>query len=144
MNENSNQTLVPFELIMSKILVIRDQKVMLDRDLAKLFGVPTKRLNEQVKRNLLRFPQHFMFQLTEAEKDKVVANCDHLQSLKYSPYLPSVFTEHGTMMLANVLNSETAILVSIRIVEVFVKMRDAITDNLSIRLDIEDIKEKNQ
>ena len=87
--------LIPEEAIMSKIILIRGQKVMISNDLAALYGVTTKRLNEQVKRNRKRFPQHFMFQLTEKEKDKVVANCDHLQNIKYSPYLPYVFTEHS-------------------------------------------------
>ena len=107
---------------MSKILLIRNQKVMIDRDLAELYGVTTKRLNEQVKRNANRFPENFMFQLTEIEKEQVVANCDHLKSLKFSSFLPYVFTEHGTMMLANVINSEKAVEVSIRIIEIFVRM----------------------
>ena len=97
---------------------------MIDSDLAEMFGVTTKRLNEQVKRNIKRFPEHFMFVLTKEEKENVVANCDHLKRLKYSPYLPSIFTEHGIIMLSSVLNSETAIQVSIRIVEVFIKMRE--------------------
>jgi hypothetical protein len=95
------------DLIMRKIIKIRGQKVMVSSDLADLFGVTTKRLNDQVRRNIERFPKHFMFQITEEEKEKVVANCDHLENLKYSPYLPYVFTEHGTIMLANVLNSQT-------------------------------------
>jgi hypothetical protein len=101
--------LIPEGVIMSKIILIRGQKVMISNDLAELYGASTKRLNEQAKRNIKRFPQHFMFQLTEQEKDKVVANCDHLQNIKYSPYLPYVFTEHGTVMLANILNSNRAI-----------------------------------
>jgi hypothetical protein len=84
---------------MNKILLIRDQKVMVSNDLAELYGVTTKRLNEQVRRSIKRFPSNFMFQLTEKEKDKVAAICDHLQNLKYSPYLPYVFTEHGSVML---------------------------------------------
>ena len=79
---------------------------MLDADLAELYGVTTKRLNEQVKRNIQRFPIDFMFQLTEAEKNDVVAICDHLKKLKFSPYQPYAFTEHGAVMLASVLNSE--------------------------------------
>ncbi|MBE9489191.1 MAG: ORF6N domain-containing protein, partial [Bacteroidetes bacterium] len=102
-NEN-HKSLVPKEIIMSKILVIRNQKVIIDKDLAELYEVKTKRLNEQVKRNVKRFPSNFMFQLTKEEKEYVVANCDHLKNLKFSPFLPYVFTEHGTMMLANVLN----------------------------------------
>ena len=137
-----NNLIIPDELIMSKILFIRDQKVMIDRDLAELYGVTTKRLNEQVKRNINRFPNNFMFQLTEIEKGYVVANCDHLKKLKFSSTLPFVFTEHGTMMLGNVLNSERAVAFSIRIIEVFVKMREFLSDNLTTKLEIEEIKKK--
>ena len=79
---------------------------MLDRDLAELYGVETKRLNEQVKRNIGRFPADFMFQLTNKEKDEVVANCDHLSALKFSKTNPYAFTEQGAVMLASVLNRE--------------------------------------
>ncbi len=137
-----NISLVPNEIIMSKILLIRNQKVMIDRDLAELYGVTTKRLNEQVKRNINRFPENFMFQLTEIEKQQVVANCDHLKRLKFSPTLPNVFTEHGTMMLASVLNSEKAVETSIKVIEVFVKMREFLNDNISLKLEVEEIKKK--
>ena len=96
---------------------------MIDSDIAELYGVTTKRLNEQVKRNPSRFPSNFMFELTKEEKAQVVANCDHLKKLKFSPVLPKVFTEHGIMMVANVVSSERAIKVRIQIIEVFVKMR---------------------
>ena len=142
MENKKYKSLVPKEVIMSKILVFRNQKVIIDRDLAELYEVKTKRLNEQVRRNIKRFPPNFMFQLTKEEKEEVVANCDHLQSLKFSPFLPYVFTEHGTMMLTNVLNSDKAIGVSIKIVDVFVKMREMLTDNLSIKFEIEEIKKK--
>lgn len=138
----SKEISIPEEVIMNKILVIRDKKVIIDRDLSELYGVETKRLNEQVKRNIKRFPENFMFQLTQAEKDQVVANCDHLQSLKFSQFLPYVFTEHGTMMAANVLNSDKAIKVSVRIIETYVKMREMLADNLSLKLEIEEIKKK--
>jgi len=140
--KNNDKSLVPNELIASRILLIRDQKVMIDSDIAQLYGVTTKRLNEQVKRNQSRFPNNFMFELTKEEKNEVVANCDHLENLKYSPVLPKVFTEHGIMMVANVLTSERAIKVSIQIIEVFIKMREIFTDNLSLKLDIEEIKKK--
>ena len=136
------QVIVPNEIIMSKILFIRNQKVMIDKDLAELFGVTTKRLNEQVKRNSVRFPENFMFQLTQFEKEQMVANCDHLRKLKFSSALPYAFTEHGTMMLANVINSEKAVETSIRIIEVFVKMRDYMSDNTLIKLEREQIKKK--
>ena len=88
MAKSKSELIVPDEMVMSKILLIRDKKVMIDRDLGELYGVPTKRLNEQVKRNIKRFPEDFMFQLTEEEKGEVVAKCDHLKTLKYSPVLP--------------------------------------------------------
>jgi hypothetical protein len=96
-------SLVSLETIEKRILFIRYQRVMLDADLAELYGVTTKRLNEQVKRNRNRFPEDFMFQLTEEEKIDVVANCDHLKRLRFSPNLPHAFTEHGAIMLASVL-----------------------------------------
>lgn len=96
---------VPIEIIERLVLAIRGQKVLLDADLARLYGVTTKRLNEQVKRNRGRFPARFLFQLTAAEKLEVVANCDHLKRLRFSPVLPYAFTEHGAIMAATVLNS---------------------------------------
>jgi phage regulator Rha-like protein len=138
----SEELIITDEFIMSKIWFIRNEKVMIDRDLAELFGVTTKRLNEQVKRNANRFPSNFMFQLTENEKEYVVANCDHLKKLKFSSTLPYVFTEHGTMMLGNVLNSEKAVIFSIRIVETFIKMRKLLTDTIGLRLEVETIKKK--
>ena len=92
--------LVPRERIEQTIFIIRGHRVMLDADLADLYGVTTKRLNEQVKRNRRRFPADFMFQLTSQEKAEVVANCDHLTRLKFSPAKPFVFTEHGAVMVA--------------------------------------------
>ena len=133
---------IPEEIIMNKILVIRNSRVMIDRDLAALYGVTTKRLNEQVKRNAKRFPNHFMFQLTNDEKEYLVANCDHLKSLKYSPYLPYAFTEHGTIMLANVLNSEQAIVTGIKVVEVFIAMREMLLNNKATHNEIELIKKQ--
>ena len=88
---------------------------MVDNDLAKMFGVETKYLNRQVKRNIKRFPPEFMFQVTEKEKEEVVTNWHHLKALKFSHALPFVFTEHGVAMLATVLNSETAIAISINL-----------------------------
>jgi hypothetical protein len=120
----TKQSLMPLERFVRTILLIRGQRVMLDADLAKLYGVPTKRLNEQVRRNANRFPDDFMFQLTVEEKAEVVANCDHLQSLKFSPSLPLAFTEHGALMLASVLNSPKAVETSIFIVRAFIKIRE--------------------
>jgi hypothetical protein len=124
MSENKNETsLIPSELIASRILLIRGQKVMIDSDIAELYGVTTKRLNQQVNRNINRFPSNFMFELTKEEKNQLVANCDHLKKLKFSPVLPEVFTEHGILMLSSILNSELAVKMSVQIIETFVQQR---------------------
>ncbi|HXD31731.1 MAG TPA: ORF6N domain-containing protein [Pyrinomonadaceae bacterium] len=107
---------MPIERVERASLLIRGEKVILDVDLAGLYGVPTKRLNEQVKRNRGRFPTDFMFQLTSPEKSEVVANCDHLSTLKFSPQLPYAFTEHGAIMAANVLDSARAVRASVEVV----------------------------
>ncbi len=131
---------IPDEAIIDKILLIRDKKVMIDKDIASLYGVSTRRLNEQVKRNAKRFPDDFMFQLTQQEKDEVVANCDHLKTLKYSPNLPYVFTEHGAVMLASVLNSDRAIEVNIQIVRIFTKMKEMLLTHKDILLKLEQLE----
>jgi hypothetical protein len=94
---STNFSIVPVERIQNSILLMRGQKVMLDSDLARIYGVTTTRLNEQVKRNRERFPHDFMFQLTPAEKAEVIANCDNLERLKFSPSLPYAFTEHDVV-----------------------------------------------
>jgi len=111
------------------IILLRGQNVVLDADLASLYGVTTKRFNEQVKRNIERFPPDFMFRLTASEKAEVVANCDHLGRLKYSPTLPYAFTEHGAVMAANVLNSPVAVQASIHVVRAFVRLRTLISSH---------------
>ncbi|MEO3690544.1 ORF6N domain-containing protein [Roseateles paludis] len=110
--------------IESRILRLRDQKVIIDADLAALYGVPTRRLNEQVKRNRDRFPADFMFQLSAAEKAEVVANCDHLAKLKFSKSLPFAFSEHGAIQAANVLASPQAVEMGIYVVRAFVRLRE--------------------
>jgi hypothetical protein len=125
-------SLVPIERIERSIILVRGEKVMLDLDLASIYGVTTKRLNEQVKRNVTRFPSDFMFQLTETEKTEVVANCDRLARLKFSPHLPYAFTEHGALMLANVLNSERAAQTSVQVVRAFVKLRQMLATNAEL------------
>ena len=112
--------------IQRRILLIRGMKVMVDADLAEGYGVPTRRLNEQVRRNRDRFPDDFVFKLTAEEKTEVIANCDHLDKLKYSKALPFAFTEHGSIMAAAVLNSPRAVEVSIFVVRAFVQLREAI------------------
>jgi hypothetical protein len=124
------------------ILVIRDQNVILDADLAVLYGVPTKALNQAVKRNRERFPDDFMFRLTRAEKEEVVTNCDHLERLKFSPTLPHAFTEHGALMVASVLNSPVAVEVSIRIVRVFIRLREALASDTSLGRRLQALEQK--
>ena len=116
----------------NRILIIRGVQVILDRDLADLYNVETKRLNEQVRRNLLRFPENFRFQLTQNEFQELVANCDRFSSLKHSTVCPFAFTEQGVAMLASVLRSETAIRVSIRIMDAFVSMRHFLINNADV------------
>lgn len=130
------------ETVINKILTIRGMKVMVDKDIADLYHVTTKRLNEQVKRNKQRFPEDFMFQLTAEEKEEVVAKCEHLKNLRFSPALPYVFTEFGIMMLASVLNSDTAIQVNIQIVRVFAKIREMLITHKDILLKLEKIEKK--
>ncbi len=128
--------------IEKRILVIRGRKVMIDADLASLYGVSTKRLNEQVKRNDERFPPDFMFQLTPEEKAEVVANCDHLRNFKYSYYLPYAFTEHGAIMLANVLRSRRAIHVSVEVVRAFIHLREVTVVHADLSRRIDALEEK--
>ena len=122
-----SKSIVPVGKIQNRILLIRGEKVIIDADLAEFYGVPTKRLNEQVKRNKDRFPEDFLFQLSAKEKAEVVANCDHLSKLKYSKTLPFAFTEHGAIMAASVLNSKRAVEVSVFIVRAFIKLRRMIS-----------------
>ncbi len=138
----ANKLIITDDLLVSRILEIRGQKVMIDKDLAQLYSVTTKRLNEQVKRNKKRFPVDFMFQLTKVEKDEVVAKCDHLKTLKYSPNLPYAFTEHGAVMLASVLNSDKAIEVNVRIVKLFNAMRFVFQSNQDLLIKLENLDKK--
>ena len=110
--------------IQQRILLIRGEKVIIDADLAEVYGVTTKALNQAIRRNRDRFPEDFMFQLTKEEKLEVVTNCDHLKKLKFSPVNPRVFTEHGAIMAASVLNSPKAVEVSVFVVRAFVQLRE--------------------
>jgi len=130
------------EILLNKIYFIRGQKVMLDADLAMLYGVETRRLKEQVRRNINRFPEQFMFELSDEENQNLRSQYATLSHGKFSKYLPFAFTEHGILMLSNVLKSEKAIEVSIRIIEVFVKLRTFILDNAKLKTEIEEIKLK--
>ncbi len=136
------ENIIPAEFIHSKIYIIRGERVMLDRDLADLYGVHTKRLSEQVKRNIERFPKEFRFQLSKKEKDELVAICDHLEIIKYSSTAPYVFTEQGVAMLSAVLHSRTAIEVSIQIIKAFVEMRRIFTSNIKIHKKLTELESK--
>ena len=134
--------MIPDELVMNKIYLIRGQKVMLDKDLAELYDIKPIRLREQVKRNNSRFPENFMFQLSEKEVNTMVSQ-NAIPSRKHlGGYLPYAFTEHGVLMLANVLRSERAIQVSIRIIEIFVKIRETLLAHKDILLQLEKIEKK--
>jgi hypothetical protein len=128
------------EQIGKRIYVIRGKRVMLDSDLAFLYEVEAKRLNEAVRRNIQRFPDDFMFRLTKDEFTEVVANCDHLQNLKYRPSLPYAFTEQGVAMLATVLNSQKAIDVNIQIMRAFIQLRNYVFNNDTLYEQIGDLR----
>ena len=140
MSKEDFKNIIPIEAIQDRILLIRGQKVILDSDLAALYRVPTKRLNEQVKRNRERFPADFMFQLTPEEKNEVVANCDHLRNLKFSHALPYVFTEHGALMAANVLSSDRAVRMSLYVIRAFIKLRDVFSLNQILEGELAEIE----
>ena len=134
--------LIPTETIETRIFLIRSKKIMLDTDLAWLYGVETRILNQTVKRNRKRFPEDFMFQLTKSERDEVITICDNLSKLRFSPVLPYVFTEQGIAMLSSVLNSERAINVNIQIMRTFTKLREMIEGNKDLRRKIEEMEKK--
>ncbi|OGI07906.1 MAG: DNA-binding protein [Candidatus Melainabacteria bacterium RIFCSPLOWO2_02_FULL_35_15] len=137
-----NTTLIPVEKIEKRILLIRGKKVMIDVDLANLYEVETRTLNQSVKRNIKRFPEDFMFQLTIHERDELITNCDRFKRLKHSTSLPYAFTEQGVAMLSTVLNSEMAINVNIQIMRTFTKLREMIESNKDLRKKIEEIEKK--
>ncbi len=126
MQKTKDDSPILMESIENRILRIRGINALIDTDLAELYGVTTKALNQAVKRNKDRFPHDFVFQLNKKEKIEVVTNCDHLARLKYSPALPYAFTEHGAIMAANVLKSDRAVKVSVYVVRAFVKLREAL------------------
>lgn len=144
MEKKETALIIPDEIVMNKIYVIRGQKVMLDRDLAILYGVETKQLKRQVNRNIERFPKDFMFEMTKEEFENWrsqfgTSNSSDKMGLRYAPY---VFTEHGVLMLSSVLNSPKAIQVNIQIMRVFTRIRQALTDNTELRLAIEKLEKK--
>jgi hypothetical protein len=141
--EKSESIMLPDEIITNKIYLIRGEKVMLDRDLAALYGVETKYLKRQVRRNILRFPDDFMFELTEKElqtwRSQFGTSKSEIMGLRYPPF---AFTEAGVAQLSGVLNSERAIMINNQIIRVFIKMRAMLMDTLTLKLDIETIKKK--
>ncbi|MCD4729188.1 MAG: ORF6N domain-containing protein [Bacteroidales bacterium] len=146
---------MPDERIISKIYLVRDKKVMLDSDLAELYGVETRVLKQAVRRNKNRFPEDFMFELTEAEwktLNSFLLESDPLRSQsviletgrgKHSKYKPFVFTEQGVAMLSSVLNSDRAIMVNIQIIRVFTKMRQLVETHKEILLKLEQLEKKD-
>ncbi|RYJ39878.1 KilA-N, DNA-binding domain-containing protein [Flavobacterium anhuiense] len=138
-----DHSLLSEETISNKIYFIRGQKVMLDRDLALLYGVETKRLKEQVKRNLNRFPKDFMFELSKTEfenwRSQFATSNSEKMSLRYAPM---AFTEHGVMMLSSILKSDKAIQTNIQIMRIFTKVRQMLLDTTEIKVDILQIQKK--
>jgi ORF6N domain len=130
------------EVIANKIYYIRKQKIMLDRDLAELYGVQAIRLREQVKRNIEKFPSKFMFQLTVKEVETLVSQNAIPSKQQLGGFLPYAFTEHGVLMLSGVLKSKQALDVSISIIEIFVKMREMLATNKDILLQMQKIEKK--
>lgn len=138
------KALVPIEVIEKKILLIGGQKVMLDSDLAALYGVTTKRLNEQVRRNLKRFPADFMYQLSQEEFESLRSHSATLKAGrgKHRKYLPYAFTEQGIAMLSSILNSDRAIDVNIQIMRAFVKLREMMSSHKDLTRKLTELEKK--
>ena len=134
--------IIPQEVVEKKIFLIRGQKVLMDRDLAELYGVTTGHLKRQVRRNIQRFPEEFMFQLTKNEWSELMPIWHQFKTRKHSYVLPFAFTEHGVTMLASVLNSEKAIKISIIIVKTFVKLREIITTRKDLAYRLKELESK--
>lgn len=124
------------------IFFIRGQKVMIDADIARLYGISTKALNQAFKRNRNRFPEDFVFLLSDSEKHELVTNCDHLSKLRFSHRLPYAFTEQGIAMLSSVLHSERAVMVNIAIMRAFVRIRQLISFNKELVQKLAEIENK--
>jgi predicted acylesterase/phospholipase RssA len=138
----TGQSMLADEIVMHRIYLIRGQKVMIDRDLGVLYGYETKRMNEQIKRNLERFPASFMFQLTANEEEHLRSQIATANVSAKTRTLPYAFTEHGVLMLASVLKSETAIKASVHIIEVFVKLREMALTHKDILLKLEQLEKQ--
>lgn len=129
-------------VIQDKIILLRGKQIMIDRDLAELYGIETKVLNQAVKRNIERFPEDFMFTLDELEKTELVTNCDRFKVLKHSSTLPHAFTEQGVAMLSSVLKSHTAVEVNIQIMRAFISMRHFLQNNAEIFTEMNFVKKQ--
>ena len=134
--------IIPIERIHQRIFLLRGDKIMLDRDLAELYQVPTKVLNQAVRRNIERFPSGFMFQLTKKERIELVTNCDRFESLKHSSSYPLAFTEQGVAMLSSVLKSKRAIQVNIQIMKTFVHLRKVMLSHAALSQRLDELEKK--
>jgi phage regulator Rha-like protein len=143
-HKDKKASIVPLERAVSRIFLVRGQKVMLDADLAELYGVTTKRLNEQVKRNIDRFPLDFMFLLTKQEAESLRSQIATLKRGRgqHRKYMPYVFTEHGAIMAASVLDSERAVQVSIYVVRAFVQLREMLSSNRALARKLNELERK--
>lgn len=137
-----SKQIIPLELIEKRIFFIRSEKVMIERDLADLYQVTTKALNQSVNRNIDRFPKEFMFRLNKNEKDELVTNCDQFETLKHSTSFPYAFTEQGVAMPSSVLKSKRAIQVNIQIMKTFVQLRKMYLSNKELSIKIAEIEKK--
>lgn len=134
--------LLPDEVVMSKIYLVRDQKVMLDIDLAELYGVETRVLKQAVRRNMERFPDDFMFELNQKEKDALRSQSVILKRGEHSKYLPYAFTEQGVAMLSSILKSKTAVAVNIQIIRIFTRLREMLLTHKDILIKLEQIESR--
>ena len=139
---SASDALRPAASVERCILFIRGQRVLLDADLAALYGVSTRILNQAVKRNRERFPEDFMFRLTATEKAKVITHCDHLRPLRFSPSLPHALSEHGVIMLASVLNSSIAVRASVQVVRAFVRLRRMLASNAELARRLDELEKR--
>lgn len=140
--KSESTALVQSTGLAGRILLLRGLRVMIDADLAEIYGVTTAQLNQQVRRNRDRFPADFMFQLSPEEKHEVITNCDHLRKLKFSPNRPYAFTEHGAVMLASVLSSSRAVETSVLIVRAFIRLRQAIANQRDLARKVDLLERK--
>ncbi|MCF6365290.1 MAG: ORF6N domain-containing protein [Bacteroidales bacterium] len=141
--DKNNELAIPDEIIKDKIYFIRGQKVMIDRDLAELYGVETRVLKQSVRRHIKRFPEDFMFQMTKEEFENLRSQFVMSRQHGGTRYLPMVFTEQGVAMLSSVLNSDRAIMVNIQIIRTFTKIRQMLSSHKEILLKLEQIESKN-